>query len=127
VHVIQHGIDIVEIRRIERILDQHGERFPQRCFTDDERAYGDAGGRRRAERYAARFATKEATLKALGTGWRSGISWLDIEVVREPSGRPLLRLSGRCAELAEQAGLRHWRLSLSHTDRVAVASVIAYG
>jgi holo-[acyl-carrier protein] synthase len=128
--VIGHGVDIVAIRRIEAMLEEHGERFIQRCFTEAERRYADAGSRRRAERYAARFACKEAVLKALGTGLRDGIAWTDIEVVNEPSGRPRLRLSGRCAELATELGIGAWHVSLSHAGEAggfAVASVIACG
>lgn len=122
---LRHGIDLVEIARIADLLERHGDRFTDRCFVERERIYADAGTKRRAERYAARFAAKEAVLKALGTGWRDGISWQDIEVVRMPSGRPQLTLTGRCAALADDLGLTQWEVSLSHTDRHAVASVVA--
>jgi holo-[acyl-carrier protein] synthase len=125
--VIAHGIDIVDVKRIESMLGEHGDRFIERCFTPSERSYADAGGGRRAERYAVRFACKEAVFKALGTGWRTGISWRDVEVVREPSGQPRLQLCGRCAELAQSSGVVHWHISLSHTDTLACASVIACG
>lgn len=123
--VIAHGIDIVDNQRIARMIDAHGERFIDRCFTESEQRYADQGDRRRVERYAVRFACKEAVLKAIGTGWRSGISWCEIEVVRQPSGEPVLRLTGRCAELAAERGINCWRISLSHTDACSVASVIA--
>ncbi len=126
-HIIAHGVDIVDIHRIENMLQAHGERFIDRCFSQGERNYAESGQRRRAERYAARFACKEAVLKALGTGWRNGISWRDIEVVREPSGQPRLVLSGRCAELARQMRISNWLVSMSHTDTVAIASVISTG
>jgi holo-[acyl-carrier protein] synthase len=122
-----HGIDLVEVARIERMLGDHGERFLERCFTAGERGYADAGDRRRGERYAARFAAKEAVLKALGTGWRDGIAWTDIEVVRQPSGSPALRIGGRCEQIATDLGITDWTLSLSHTDTSAVASAIASG
>ncbi|MHC5023961.1 MAG: holo-ACP synthase [Planctomycetota bacterium] len=122
--VIGFGIDVVEIDRIAAMLAEHGDRFAQRVFTEGERSYADAGRRRRAERYAARFACKEAVLKALGTGWRDGIAWTDIEVRLEPSGRPFLRLAGRCAEIADAAGIARWQVSLSHTERYAVAGAI---
>jgi len=125
--VIEHGIDIVEIARIAEMLAEHGERFIDRCFTDAEREYAQASDKRCTERYAVRFACKEAVLKALGTGWRSGISWRDIGVVLEPSGQPRLELSGRCAEIARELGITTWRVSLSHTDTMAIASVIAVG
>lgn len=125
--IIAHGIDIVEISRIAAMLNEHGRRFVARCFTDREQAYAESGRRRRPERYAVRFACKEAVLKALGTGWRSGISWLDIEVDRRPSGQPHLTLTGRCAELAAQMNILCWHVSLSHTTDNALASVIGCG
>jgi holo-[acyl-carrier protein] synthase len=127
VPVVAHGVDLVEVARIESILDAHGDRFPARCFTDGERAYAEAAAGLRAQRYAARFAAKEAVLKALGTGWRNGISWLDIEVSRLPSGRPAIRLRGRCAEIAAEMHISSWHLSLSHTAGSAIASVLGCG
>ena len=126
-NVIAHGIDLVETSRIAEMLDEHGGRFVERCFTPSERAYADDGTRRRAERYAARFAAKEAVLKAIGTGWRDGISWQDVEVRRSPMGEPSIVLTGKCAEVASGLGIIDWRCSLSHTDMYAVASVIALG
>lgn len=125
--IIRHGVDLVEVRRIAEMLERHGERFSTRVFTDDEQAYAESGPRRRAERYAVRFACKEAVLKALGTGWKDGIAWRDIGVVREPSGAPRVRLTGRVAEIAAGLGLIEWQVSLSHTEAYAVASVIACG
>ncbi len=125
--IIGHGIDIVEVARIATMLEAHGQRFVTRCFTEVEAAYADAAHRRRAERYAARFACKEAVLKALGTGWRDGIAWRQIEVRREPSGRPSLVLTGRCAEIADDLGIVQWHVSLSHTDTSAIASVVGCG
>lgn len=125
--IIGHGIDIVEIRRIQAMLASHGERFVERCFTAAERDYAESGRRRRAERYAVRFACKEAVLKALGTGWRQGITWRDVAVARDPSGQPRVVLSGRCAELAARNRIAQWLVSLSHTDELAIASVIGIG
>jgi holo-[acyl-carrier protein] synthase len=127
VNVIGHGIDLVEIARIEGMLAEHGERFRRRCFTQAEQVYAEAAGGRRAERYAARFAGKEAVLKALGTGWRDGIAWTDIEIVNEPSGRPEVMLRGPCAEIASELGLERWQISLSHAAGLAFASAIACG
>jgi len=126
-HVISHGIDLVEVARIARMLDEHGDRFIARCFTDGERGYAESVARRRAERYAVRFAAKEAVFKALGTGWRSGISWRDVEVVRGPAGEPSIRLSGRCSTLAAAMGVHRWLVSLTHVSSHAAASVIAAG
>ena len=125
--IVGHGVDLVEVARIAALLDEHGPRFVRRCFTEAEQAYAESGRRRRAERYAARFAGKEAVLKALGTGWRQGIAWRDIEVRRQPSGRPTLALTGGGAERADRLGIDHWHLSLSHAGGYAVASVIAWG
>jgi holo-[acyl-carrier protein] synthase len=126
-NVIAHGIDLVETSRIAEMLSEHGGRFVERCFTQSERAYADDGARRRAERYAARFAAKEAVLKAIGTGWRDGISWQDVEVRRSPMGEPSIALTGKCAAIATELGILDWRCSLSHTDLYAIASVIALG
>jgi holo-[acyl-carrier protein] synthase len=125
--VVAHGVDVVDIARIDAMLREHGRRFTRRCFTDREQRYADATPRLRAQRYAARFAAKEAVLKALGTGWREGISWRDVEVRRAPSGRPGLVLAGRCLELAGDLRIERWHVSLSHTPQCAVASVIACG
>ncbi len=123
--VLGHGVDLTDVERIERMLQEHPDRFVERVFTMGERAYADAGGVRRAERYAARFAAKEAVMKALGTGWRSGIAWTDAEVVHGADGAPRLRVHGRLAEIAAERGIDTWLVSLSHTDDVAMASVIA--
>jgi holo-[acyl-carrier protein] synthase len=125
--IMGHGIDLVEIARIAALLEAHGARFTERCFTERERQYAESSRRRRAERYAARFACKEALLKALGTGWRSGIRWIDMDVRRDPMGRPEIMLNGRCADLARDLGIVEWHVSLSHTDSHAVASVVASG
>ncbi len=125
--IIGHGIDIVENARISALIEQHGEQFLSRCFTPAEQAYAASGQRQRVERYAARFAAKEAVLKSLGTGWSDGIGWRDIEVVRLPSGEPQILLSGRCLEVADELGVTEWRISLSHSDHYAVASAMAIG
>ena len=122
--IIGHGIDIVEIARIARLIDAHGGHFLERVFTGAERTYCDLGGRRRVEHYAARFAAKEAALKVLGTGWRGGIAWTDVEVTRDAAGRPGIRLEGESAQIAAQRGIDRWHVSLSHIETHAVASVI---
>lgn len=123
--VVGHGVDLVEVARIQRMLEEHPERFRERVFTPAERAYAEAGGRRRGERYAARFAAKEAAFKALGTGWRSGIAWTDAEVVHGPDGAPTLRVHGALAEAAKARRVDRWMLTLTHTDALAMASVLA--
>jgi len=124
---ILHGVDLVDCARLARSLDRFGDRFLERVFTEGERAYADSSAKRRVEHLAARFAAKEAVLKALGTGWRSGIAWTDVEVVREASGRPTVRLHGQAARAAGSLGVEAWVLSLSHTPTMAIASVIGVG
>ncbi len=123
---LSHGIDIVEVARIEELVGSSGARFLERCFTPAERAYADADSRRRFEKLAARFAAKEAAFKALGTGWAMGVGWTDIEVTRDDAGRPGLLVSGKAAEVASGLGIESWSVSLSHTETHAVASVIAF-
>ncbi|MCA9300528.1 MAG: holo-ACP synthase [Phycisphaerales bacterium] len=120
---MRHGIDIVEVERIAEMRRRHGERFLERCFTPDERAYASRS-RRIDEHLAARFAAKEAALKAIGTGWRNGIAWTDVEVVREADGQPRLRWHGMARRIASSLGVTEWSLSMSHTSRYATASVI---
>ncbi len=119
------GVDLVEIPRVERILERYGERFLERVFTPSEVAYA----RRRPHELAARFAAKEAVAKALGVGMRmmarDGIGWREAEIVGDGRGKPLVRLYGRAAERAEKLGLTEWAVSLSHTDQHAVAFVVA--
>jgi len=123
--VIGHGVDLIEVARIERMLQEHGEKFRERVFTAIEREYCESGGRRSAERYAARFAAKEAAMKAVGTGWRSGIAWTDAEVVHGADGAPMLRVQGQLAAVAQAKGIDGWRISITHTDHLAMASVLA--
>jgi len=121
--IVGTGVDIVETSRIAEALERHGERFSKRIYTSAEIAYCEKF-KNRTERYAARFAAKEAAFKALGTGWRDGVRWLDVEVTHRPSGQPELLLSGRAQELAHELGVRRAAISLSHSDRYAVAQVI---
>lgn len=122
-----HGIDLVEDRRIAAMLEEHGERFLARVFTERERAYAESSQPLRAERLAVRFAAKEAVLKALGTGWSGGIAWQEVEVVRDAGGVPGIELHGRAAEVARSLGIGRWHLSLSHAGGFSIASVIAEG
>jgi holo-[acyl-carrier protein] synthase len=120
------GIDLCDVARIARAIEgPEGQRFRERVFTPGERAFCDRRrGRARTESYAARFAAKEAAMKALGTGWGQGVSWHDVEVEREPDGPPVLRLHGRAATLARARGLDRWLLSVSHSDALAIAWVL---
>ena len=124
--ILGHGIDMVETSRIARMMDEHGDRFLERCFTARERGYAQ-DRRRQVEHLAGRFAAKEAILKVLGTGWRNGIAWTDAEVVREPSGRPAVVLSGKCLETAAVLGIDEWWISISHIETHAIASAIGVG
>ena len=124
--ILGSGVDICEVPRIEASIARHGSRFLERIFTTREIAYADRKANR-FERYAARFAAKEAGMKALGTGWTGGIAWRDFEVVNLPSGRPTLTFHGRAAEIAAKLGVRHVALSLTHTKEQALAMVILEG
>jgi holo-[acyl-carrier protein] synthase len=118
-----HGIDIIEISRIREMCERHGDRFVERVFTQREAGYCREH-RDPFPRFAARFAAKEAALKVIGTGWRDGIAWTDVEVVNEPSGAPTLRVSGLVETRARELGICRWSVSLSHSRDFAVASVI---
>ena len=121
--IVGTGIDITETQRIQESFERYGERFRDRIYTPEEIAYCERF-KNKAERYAARFAAKEATFKALGTGWRSGIRWLDVEVIHQPSGKPELALRGRSQEVARQLGVVRAAVSLSHANHYVVAQVI---
>jgi holo-[acyl-carrier protein] synthase len=120
------GIDVVDIVRIQRIIDRFGQRFLNRVYLAAEQAYC-LRKRNSAESFAARFAAKEAAAKALGTGISNGVNWLEIEVIREPSGRPTLRFHGRAAQIASHLGVVRSALSLTHTAEIAMASVVLEG
>lgn len=122
--ILGHGIDAVAIARIERLMSDHADRFLERCFTPEECSRGEHT-RRYAEHIAARFAAKEAAMKALGTGLSSGVAWTDFSVHIEPSGRPTLVVAGAALAIATQRGITEWWLSLTHTEELALASVIA--
>jgi holo-[acyl-carrier protein] synthase len=121
--VIGIGTDLLEIARIAQSIDRFGERFLARVFTQRETAYC-LRKKPAAESFAARFAAKEAAAKALGTGISRGVSWLDLEVGREPGGRPTMELSGRAAERARELGVARVSLSLTHSRQFALAFVV---
>jgi holo-[acyl-carrier protein] synthase len=120
------GTDIAEVPRIRRGIEQFGDRFLARLFTPAEVAYATAKANA-AERFAARFAAKEAGMKAIGTGWSRGVTWHDFEVRNQRSGRPVLNLTGVAATIAQQMGVAHISLSLTHTSEIAYAVVILEG
>ena len=121
--IVGTGIDIAEVPRIRQAIDRFGDRFIQRVYTEGEILYCDSK-LNRVERYAARFAAKEAAMKALGTGWNHGVRWRDCEVTRMPGGRPTLTFHGKAAEFAAKLGANNAALSLSHTAEQAIAQVI---
>jgi holo-[acyl-carrier protein] synthase len=121
--IVGSGIDLAEIERIQHSVDRYGQRFLNHVYTAAEQAYC-LRKRKSAESLAARFAAKEAGAKALGTGISHGVNWLEIEVVREASGRPTLKFHGRAAEFAVRLGAVHAALSITHTAALAMASVV---
>ena len=121
--VLGLGSDVIEIARIAQSMERFGERFLRRVFTPEEIAYCQRK-KNAAESFAARFAAKEAGAKALGTGISHGISWPEIEVRREASGRPTLHWSGRAREMAERMGVRRSLVSLTHSRELAMAFVV---
>ena len=121
--IVGTGIDIAEVPRIREAIERHGQRFLHRIFTEGEIQYCESKANR-VERYAARFAAKEAGMKAIGTGWNHGVRWRDIEVARKPGGRPTLLLHGKAAEFAARLGAVNIALSLTHTADQAMAQVI---
>ena len=124
--IIGLGVDIAEVTRVREAIERHGERFLNRVFTPLEIAYC----RRHKncdERFAARFAAKEAGMKAIGTGWRNGVTWRDFEVANAGSGRPGLKLTGKALEIYQKLGAKNIALSLTHTPEYAMAQVIVEG
>jgi holo-[acyl-carrier protein] synthase len=121
--IISIGIDIIEVARIREVL-LRTPRFAERVFTQSERNYCDSRGVVAAQHYAARFAAKEAALKALQTGWRGGISWQDVEVSTRESGAPYLIFTGHVQTVFEKFGATATHLSLSHTSEHAIAQVV---
>ncbi len=121
--IVGTGIDIAEVPRIRRSIERFGDRFLQRIFTPEEIRYCESKANR-VERYAARFAAKEAAMKALGTGWNHGVRWQDCEVARLPGKRPTMVFHGRAGEFAARLGVKNTALSISHTAEQAIAQVI---
>jgi holo-[acyl-carrier protein] synthase len=121
--IVGIGIDLIEVARIREVL-LRTPRFRERVFTAAEQAYCDSRGAVAAQHYAARFAAKEATLKALQTGWRGGIAWQDVEVAALDSGAPFLIFQGEAKRLFENSGATAAHLSISHTTEHAIAQVL---
>jgi holo-[acyl-carrier protein] synthase len=121
--IVGTGIDLAEVNRIGEAIERYGNRFLDRIYTAAEIAYVERKANRH-ERYAARFAAKEAGMKAIGTGWRRGVRWKDFEVINLASGRPTLQLHGVAAKIADTMHVRHIALSLTHTAMQGMAIVI---
>jgi holo-[acyl-carrier protein] synthase len=117
------GTDLAEVPRIRRSIERYGERFVKRIYTETEAAYASSKANA-DQRFAARFAAKEAGMKAIGTGLRHGVTWKDFEVANEPSGRPTLRLTGVARQIADRLGVARVSVSLTHTAEMAFAVVI---
>ena len=121
--IVGLGVDITEVDRLKAAIGRRGDAFLRRVFTSAEREYCERF-KNKFERYAGRFAAKEAAMKALGTGWRSGVRWQDLEIVRERSGRPTMALSGEAGKIAKRLGVKRIALSITHTETQALAQVI---
>ena len=124
--IVGTGVDLAEVNRLQAALEdpRTGARFRTRVFTEGEQRYCERRGVGRYQSYAARFAAKEATMKALGHGWGRHVGWLDVEVVRAEDGRPMLRLHGKAAATATAVGATRLHLALTHTRDMAVAQVV---
>ncbi len=125
--IVSVGVDLIEVERIQKALEDTriGTRFRNRVFTEREIQYCEKKHRGRYESYAGRFAAKEAVMKALGRGWGSQVSWLEIEVARARSGKPDIVLHGKTALFADRLGIRRWVLSITHTRGHGLAYVVA--
>jgi holo-[acyl-carrier protein] synthase len=124
--IVGMGIDIAEVDRVKAAIERHGEAFLRRLYTQREREYCEKF-KNKYERYAGRFAAKEAAMKALGTGWSRGVRWVDVEVVRQSGGRPTVTLRGEAAKVASALGVERVALSITHTASQAFAQVIFEG
>ena len=121
--IVGLGLDIAEIDRIEAAITRHGAPILERLYTPAEVAYCESH-RNKFERYAGRFAAKEAVMKALGTGWRRGVRWRDIEIIRKPSGKPSLALKGAAKRIADGLGVKNISVTITHSGNLALAEVI---
>ena len=124
--IIGIGTDITECLRIARMIERHGEAFIARVYTPEEIRYCQTR-KQSTQHFTGRWAAKEAVLKALGTGWRRGISWRDIEILNEPGGKPLVMLTGGAREVAQQLGITEMLVTISHCHTHATAYALAAG
>lgn len=124
--IVGLGVDIAEVQRVKLAIERQGEKFLRRVYTENEIAYCEKF-KNKFERYAGRFAVKEAAMKALGTGWSRGVRWVDIETVRQSGGRPSVALYGEAKKIAAQLGVKTVALSITHTETQALAQIIFEG
>jgi holo-[acyl-carrier protein] synthase len=124
--ILGMGTDLAEVQRIRQAIGRFGRRFVERVYTAAEIAYVERKANR-FERYAGRFAAKEAGMKAIGTGWRRGVRWQDFEVANLPSGKPTLRFHGEAARIAAALGVKNVSLSITHTAELGMAFVVLEG
>jgi len=122
--IVGIGVDIISVERIRGIVQRQGDRFLQRVYTDEEVAYCRRSGHPE-QRFASRFAAKEAVLKALGVGWRRGTTFRDVRVSNNDLGAPSVQLSGRTLEISRELGVSKILISLSHDEKYAVAQAVA--
>jgi len=122
--IVAHGIDLVDCPRIEQMIQRHGERFVNRVFTAAEQTYARAN-KNETEKLAGRFAAKEAVLKLIGTGWRGKIAWTDIEIINNASGQPEVTIGGEVKRIADELGIEHISVTITHTANFAIASAVA--
>ena len=122
--IVAHGIDLVDCPRIEQMIERHGQRFIDRVFTAAEQQYAKSS-RNEIEKLSGRFAAKEAILKLIGTGWRGKIAWTDIEVVNNAAGQPEVTIGGQVRKIADELGIDHISVSITHTANFAIASAVA--
>ena len=124
--IVGMGVDIAEVERIQGAIERHGEVFLRRVYTTREREYCERF-KNKYERYAGRFAAKEAAMKALGTGWSRGVRWVDIEILRRQGSRPMLELKGEARKITDRLGVKNIAISITHTSKQAMAQVIFEG
>ncbi len=122
--IVAHGIDLVDCPRIEQMIERHGDRFINRVFTATEQAYARAN-KNETEKLSGRFAAKEAVLKLIGTGWRGKIAWTDIEIINNAVGQPEVTIVGEVKRIADELGIEHISVSITHTANFAIASAVA--
>ena len=124
--IVGIGLDLAEVDRIEKAIAKHGERFLNRIYTDSERRYCESKPNK-FERFAGRFAAKEAAMKAIGTGWKRGVAWREFEVMRSPSGQPMITYHGKAGEIAKQLGVKRALVTITHSKDYAIAQVVLEG